>query len=244
MEVHHHPELPHGEKKHLKEYFLEFLMIFLAVTMGFIAENLREHFSDNSKEREYITGMIKNLEVDTVQIKNVVALTWQQIDGIDSLRKVSKDKLSQIKVQDSLYLFTSKYLFYANSFKNDDITLSQLRNAGGYRLIRNADVLDSIAVYESRIHDLTDEFNDMFTSLEKARDNANLVFDLNAGQNFHLHPTSTPVLITSDKEKIYNYYNSCWLVLLGLNGYNEMLGEHYKYSSRLIAYLKREYNVE
>ena len=88
----------------------------------------------------------------------VVALTWQQIDGIDSLRKVSKDKLAQIKVQDSLYLFTSKYLFYANSFKNDDITLSQLRNAGGYRLIRNADVLDSIAVYESRIHDLNDEF--------------------------------------------------------------------------------------
>ncbi len=244
MEVHHHPKLPDGEKKRLKEYFLEFLMIFLAVTMGFIAENLREHFSDNSKEREYITGMIKNLEVDTVQIKNVIALTWQQIDGLDSLRKVSKDKLSQIKIQDSLFLFTSKYLFYANNFKNDDITLSQLRNAGGYRLIRNADVLDSVAVYESRIHDLTDEFNDMFTSLEKARDNANLVFDLNAGQNFHLHPTTTPVLITGDKEKIYNYYNSCWLVLLGLNGYNEMLGQQYKYSTRLIAYLKREYNVE
>jgi hypothetical protein len=244
MEVHHHPKLPDGEKKRLKEYFLEFLMIFLAVTMGFIAENLREHFSDNSKEHEYIAGMIKNLEVDTVQIKNVIALTWQQIDGIDSLRRVSKDKLSQIKVQDSLYLFTSKYLFYANSFKNDDITLSQLRNAGGYRLIRNADVLDSIAVYESRIHDLTDEFNDMFTSLEKARDNANLVFDLNAGRNFHLHPSSTPVLITNDKEKIYNYYNSCWLVLLGLDGYNHMLDEHYKYSARLIAYLKREYNVE
>jgi len=31
MEVHHHP---HVEKKNFKEYFLEFLMIFLAVTMG------------------------------------------------------------------------------------------------------------------------------------------------------------------------------------------------------------------
>jgi hypothetical protein len=30
MEVHHHP---HVEKKNFKEYFLEFLMIFLAVTM-------------------------------------------------------------------------------------------------------------------------------------------------------------------------------------------------------------------
>ena len=41
MEVHHHPDL-HHEKKKWKEYFLEFLMIFLAVTLGFIAENIRE----------------------------------------------------------------------------------------------------------------------------------------------------------------------------------------------------------
>ncbi len=32
MEVHHHPQV---EKKNFKEYFLEFLMIFLAVTLGF-----------------------------------------------------------------------------------------------------------------------------------------------------------------------------------------------------------------
>ncbi len=31
MEVHHHPDLHHKPKK-WKEYFLEFLMIFLAVT--------------------------------------------------------------------------------------------------------------------------------------------------------------------------------------------------------------------
>jgi hypothetical protein len=33
MEVHHRPTV---EKKHFKEYFLGFLMIFLAVTMGFL----------------------------------------------------------------------------------------------------------------------------------------------------------------------------------------------------------------
>src|SRR5215471_5281072 len=43
MEVHHHP---HVEKKRFKEYFLEFLMIFLAVTLGFFAENIREHFAE------------------------------------------------------------------------------------------------------------------------------------------------------------------------------------------------------
>jgi hypothetical protein len=244
MEVHHHPELPGEKPKRFKEYLLEFLMIFLAVTMGFIAENIREHFSDNSKENGYVTGMIKNLAVDTVQLKEVIRATQLQGNGIDSLRRVSKDKLADVKVQDSLYLLTSKYIYYANNFKNDDVTLSQLRNAGGYSLIRDAGVLDSIAVYESSIQDLNGEFSDMFTSLEKARDNANSIFDLNIGHKFRLNPASTPILITTDKAKIYNYYNSCWLVVLGLEGYKNMLTVHLKYTTHLIAYLKKEYDVE
>jgi len=38
MEV-HHPHLHHKPKK-WKEYFLEFSMIFIAVTPGFLAENI------------------------------------------------------------------------------------------------------------------------------------------------------------------------------------------------------------
>jgi hypothetical protein len=244
VEVHHHPELPHGGKKRFKEYILEFLMIFLAVTMGFIAENIREHLSDNSKQEEYITGMIKNLRVDTVRLKKVLKETNIQINGFDSLINVSKSKLSAIRVQDSLYLMTSRYIFYANDFKNDDITLTQLRNAGGYRLIKDNNVLDSIAEYESRIKDIDDEFNGVVKALEKARDNANFIFDMNVGRTFRFHPTSTPVLITDDKVKIYNYYNSCWYALLAVDGYEHMLKEHLKYSTHLIAYMKKEYDID
>jgi len=214
------------------------------VTMGFIAENIREHLSDNSKEGEYITGMIKNLAVDTVRLKEVINETNIQLKGFDSLINVSKNKLTEIPVQDSLYVMTSRYIFYANDFKNDDITLTQLRNAGGYRLIKDSNVLDSIAEYESRIKDIDDEFNGVVRSLEKARDNANFIFDMNAGRVFKSHPTSTLVLITIDKEKIYNYYNSCWYALLAEDGYAHMLSEHLKYSTHLIAYLKKEYDVE
>jgi hypothetical protein len=56
MEVHHHPKV---EKKNFKEYFFEGLMIFLAVMLGFFAESLREHISDKSKEREYISSFKK-----------------------------------------------------------------------------------------------------------------------------------------------------------------------------------------
>jgi hypothetical protein len=61
MEVHHHPNV---EKKNFRQYFLEFLMIFLAVTMGFFAESIREHLADDAKEKQYILSMIANLKND------------------------------------------------------------------------------------------------------------------------------------------------------------------------------------
>ena len=51
MEVHHHPKV---EKKNFKEYLLEGLMIFIAVTLGFFAESIREHFTEVRVTNEYL----------------------------------------------------------------------------------------------------------------------------------------------------------------------------------------------
>jgi len=84
MEVHHHPDL-HHKKKNFKEYFLEFLMIFLAVTLGFFAESLREHVNDNPKEHEYIVALKKNLATDTVNLSTWIQAFNLRITEYDSL---------------------------------------------------------------------------------------------------------------------------------------------------------------
>jgi hypothetical protein len=47
MEVHHHSQIPapetHAQGSKWTHYFWEFLMLFLAVFCGFLAENIREH---------------------------------------------------------------------------------------------------------------------------------------------------------------------------------------------------------
>ena len=68
MEVHHHPNV---EKKNVKEYFLEFLMIFLAVTMGFFAEQIREHYIEIKREKHSMISLVKDLESDTMQLSNI-----------------------------------------------------------------------------------------------------------------------------------------------------------------------------
>src|SRR6187551_909146 len=50
MEVHKHPHHVMHKKK-WSEYVLEFFMLFLAVFLGFIAENIREHSVNKEIEK-------------------------------------------------------------------------------------------------------------------------------------------------------------------------------------------------
>ena len=55
MEVHHHahdPAAPHHQKN-WKSYFWEFLMLFLAVFCGFLAEYQLEHKIERDREKKF-----------------------------------------------------------------------------------------------------------------------------------------------------------------------------------------------
>src|SRR5450432_1467839 len=102
MEVHHHPDLHHRKKK-WKEYLLEFLMIFLAVTLGFFAETIREKISESHREKNYIVGLINNVQNDTSDLKGLISRNDLELKGIDSLMKISKNNFTNISVQDSIF---------------------------------------------------------------------------------------------------------------------------------------------
>ncbi|HEV8084929.1 MAG TPA: hypothetical protein VGP55_17095 [Chitinophagaceae bacterium] len=93
MEVHHHPDLDH-KKKNFKEYFFEFLMIFLAVSMGFIAENIREYFSNNAKEREYINSLVKNLQDDSTHLTHTVSENLEKLGKLNKVMNLSSKNIS------------------------------------------------------------------------------------------------------------------------------------------------------
>src|SRR5215470_2458972 len=55
METHaHHLHKAPGKK--WTHYLFEFLMLFLAVFCGFLAENFREHLVEKKRSRQYITS--------------------------------------------------------------------------------------------------------------------------------------------------------------------------------------------
>src|SRR3982751_5614401 len=67
MEVHKHPHhITH--KKNWAEYLLEFFMLFLAVFLGFLVENFREHRVEKERGEEYVRSFREDLCKDTAAI--------------------------------------------------------------------------------------------------------------------------------------------------------------------------------
>jgi hypothetical protein len=95
MEVHHHPSAHHEEKK-FKDYFLEFLMIFLAVTMGFLAENLREYITDKNHVEELAGQLKEDLINDTTKLTRLIGFQQVQVRRADSLCDILKQPPAEI----------------------------------------------------------------------------------------------------------------------------------------------------
>src|SRR5215471_11184399 len=119
MEIHHHSGKDHKPKK-FKEYLLEFLMIFLAVSMGFIAENIREHITDRKKEKQYISSFIRNLKDDTSFLFSVIEFDRRQVKGIDSILRLSHANMTMDSNRNSFYHLALQYLYSTALIRGND----------------------------------------------------------------------------------------------------------------------------
>src|SRR5579863_6365061 len=144
MEVHHHPDLHHKRKK-MKEYFLEFLMIFLAVTMGFFAESFREHLVNKEKEKHYAESLYDDLKKDTVSLTSTISQQKMLMQKIQNAVNINMSNLKDTAYQ---HLFYSNFIYayeWVPIFLRNDATITQLKSAGGFNVISNHSLADSIS---------------------------------------------------------------------------------------------------
>ena len=150
MEVHAHPHTAdhasHRGRKKWTHYFWEFFMLFLAVTLGFFVENQREHMVEHHREKQFMESMIEDLASDTVSLTPAIIRAAAMQNGLDSLKNYLYDIENVEKNTSVIYRQNATYTRNILLSLNDQ-TSTQLRNAGGMRLIRNKDVANAIARY-------------------------------------------------------------------------------------------------
>lgn len=97
MEVHHHPDV---EKKGIKEYLLEGLMIFIAVMMGFIAENIRENITNREHARELTAQLVQDLKADTSDLNEALSFHEHKVEpAFDGLFILSQQPLAKVDLK-------------------------------------------------------------------------------------------------------------------------------------------------
>lgn len=60
-------------------------MIFLAVVLGFFAENIRENFGQRAKEKELVIALIKDFETGIALFHSSLPIGKERLSGLDSL---------------------------------------------------------------------------------------------------------------------------------------------------------------
>ena len=143
MEVHHHAH--HGKKK-WTEYFWEFLMLFLAVTLGFFVENQREHYIEHIREKKYIQSLFDDLKSDTVAINDSGERRQNLCKMIDTVIMLLKSE-NRKSASSRIYFLVRKIPYSEGRFSFNTKTYEQLKNSGNLRLIQNTSVLDMISDY-------------------------------------------------------------------------------------------------
>ncbi len=174
----HHPNV---EKKNFKEYVLEFIMIFLAVTLGFFAESIRENLTDHSKEKEYVQSMIADLKNDTSMLRDVIDINMRRVSGIDTFSALLNKSPLTADDEKQLYILNSRYASNVASMDWNDGTIRQLLTSGNLRLMSGQGVSDSIPSLNSLpgpLKDLaTGQANVLSDAVKRAYFSAEDIFD-------------------------------------------------------------------
>jgi len=253
MEVHHHS---HTERKKWTHYFWEFLMLFLAVSAGFYAENLREGMIHKEQVKTNMRSLLSDLQSDLVVFDSVIGRNQYAYTMADSLIGLLHSDISNT----SEIYFTARAVtanigyFYSNSKSFD-----QMKSAGVLRFVHPHELLDSLGNYYVSFQWLADQTELLRIKLDAVHKGNSALFDsytfsqmmnniqiytggFNGRYNLISKPQGHPALLSRDPKSIndvslnYHYYSST------AKFYNRTAIIQRARAAHLIECIKKEYH--
>lgn len=195
-------------------------MIFLAVTLGFFAENIREHFAEKERAHQYLEDLVSDLKQDTAKLSASIAFKLRKQQQVDSLVHLivrsDRDTYSR-----EIYYY-ARMLSIREPFYATEGTLKQMENDGGFRILHNKEIIEKINHYIAA--------KDKIVQIQQMEDNISVqmrtasskVFDArvfeemlnpetNASFRYYIRPPEQPVAFATNDVKVLNEYAN-WAV--------------------------------
>ncbi len=243
MEVHAHTHTP--EKK-LTHYLWEFLMLFLAVFCGFLAENQREHMVEHKRGMQYIKSFVEDLKIDTARFSGTIKFYKKLQTELDHLYACYNSVIHNQNATDCL----KNILDATHGFPDliyTDRTLQQLKNAGGLRLLEEEDA-DSIIKYDAFLRlVLKQESTSMQEKATQVRNTRSAVFVFSEilDTTFDRVVNAEKLeLVTKDKELLNRFFNEV-LAYRGASLFiSDLINRLRARGERLIKFFTGKYHLE
>ena len=249
MEVHAHTHTPRKKWTH---YFWEFLMLFLAVFCGFLAEYQLEHTIDHQREKEYAARLYKDISQDTFIIKTAISDNDFVTSRIDTFR-------TMVETYDIGSLPSGSWYYYGRFGTRyfrvalQDATMEQLKSSGSLRYFKKNDVADAIARYDQACREMQTllSLQDLtYNDVVKARDlifnsyYIDQVMDANISREKidSFKKRNLPLLADRKKDFIM-YANLCQLRSFNNKGLKNAELDVFRKAVLLLEILKKEYHL-
>jgi hypothetical protein len=243
MEVHHHPHT-HHKPKPWKEYLLEGLMIFVAVMLGFIAENVRENINNREHVRELTTQLLQDLKSDTARLNEIYRGESNIINSNDTLIALSQQPLNKINKEllvHLVYISHSMWPFHPSSG-----AIAAIKNELHLRQFSSSKIIRYISNYESLIELLHTEqeitlqyqrsFLDPFLLRHVSAANLKAAFDK--------LPLPNPEQPSLSQEDLSQLGAEMVLVRINTQGLLDHNRDAKTDAENLIQYIKKQYDLE
>ncbi|MCL9968249.1 MAG: hypothetical protein NBV56_02875 [Aquirufa antheringensis] len=140
MEVHH----PHHPPKSLKDYASEFIVIFVALTLGFLVENQREHYIEGLREKELAKSLLKDLAADSVEFREFQQIRLKERTSINEAIHIIETQ--GLKPTDAtLYYHFIRGVFIWRHPEFRQANLDQIISSGSLRYFKNDTLAKAIS---------------------------------------------------------------------------------------------------
>jgi hypothetical protein len=161
MEV-HHPNHP-SHKKKWSEYIIEFVMLFFAVTLGFFAENYREHSIIAHRMQENYEAIIIDLQQDNQKIDSIF-IEAKNVNNLITLShvlyKYKTGSFTENELIDSIYNIKT-IPSYTTLFVNNT-TFKNMQSSGLLSYITDKSLKTDLSYYYEVIFKKLNDNNKLF----------------------------------------------------------------------------------
>ena len=130
-----------------KDYIFEFLLVFMAISLGYYVDNKRDEYGDQEHTREFARQLVEGLQRDTANLRLTIAFHNEKMQAFDSLYRIFSIPGMPPKKWAGIYRFLN-LVEQRRKYNPTTTTFDQISHSGALRNFRNGNLVENLLEYK------------------------------------------------------------------------------------------------